>query len=271
MKKRSVLLLIPVLCALLLSGCRFPSLSAWRYEREAAYTSGSAALTDRIERVEVHWCSGSVTVAAHDADTVSFEETARRSLRSDEAMRYRLDGTTLIIQFCRSGVWSDSVPAKDLTLLLPADLLLDDLLIESVSATVSVDAPGAESVRIDSVSGSVSAALTQAPARLEADTVSGSVELTVPSADEIRADSVSGAVTLTTDAMPDRITVGTVSGSVLLRLPQEAGLMLDFDTVSGSFTSELPCTSENGRYRCGDGAADCRVDTTSGSLTVAVR
>ena len=132
MKKVIVLLFTAVLCAVLLCGCRMsvrPSvgLSSFRYDHAEQYTGGGATLTDVVERVEIHWLSGSVAVQAHGKNTISFSEEANRKLTKDDCLYYRLDGTTLLIQFCRSGKWDLNGLEKDLTVLLPEELLLKDL------------------------------------------------------------------------------------------------------------------------------------------------
>ena len=149
MKKVIVLLFTAVLCAVLLWGCRMsvrPSvgLSSFRYDHAEQYTGGGAILTDAVERVEIHWLSGSVAVQAHGEDTVSFSEEANRKLTKDDCLYYRLEGTTLLIQFCRSGKWDLNGLEKDLTVLLPEELLLKDLEIDSVSAEIAAFRKGFE-------------------------------------------------------------------------------------------------------------------------------
>ena len=139
MKKVIVLLFTAALCAALLCGCRMSvrpasGLSSFRYDHAEQYTAGGAVLSDAVERVEIHWLSGSVAVEAHGEDTISFSEEANRKLTEDDCLYYRLDGTTLLIQFCRSGKWDLNDLQKDLTVLLPEELLLKELEVNSVSA-----------------------------------------------------------------------------------------------------------------------------------------
>lgn len=213
MNRSASLTLALTLCALLLSGCGLhirPSLglSGINYEHPEKYTVGGAAFTGRVEAVEIHWLSGSVTVTGGAGDEIRFSETANRQLSQDLSLHYWLDGSTLCIQFCRSGSWNLNGLEKKLTLQLP-ERLLDTLTVDTVSARVDLEELETEELEVD-----------------------------------------------------------TVSGSVSLCLPADADFTLDFDTVSGSFSSELACKTENGRCIFGTGRGDYSIDTTSGSVHI---
>lgn len=292
MNKSASLSLALLLCTLLLSGCGlrslpFPGLSAFHYEHPEKYTVGGASFTDRVERVEVNWLSGSVTVSAHKGNEFRFSEKANRSLTDDLSMHYWLDGSTLRIQFCRSGEWNLNGLEKELTLQLP-ERLLERLEVDTVSARISLenltvealeldtvsgglrlrDCRVTDRVRTDTTSGSVKAELTGALREWKADSVSGSVELTVPEVQMFDVNTTSGSVKLTAEKAPKDLDVESVSGSVTLHLPSDADFTLDFDTVSGSFSSDLACKTEGGRHIFGKGTGEYSVDTTSGSLWI---
>lgn len=293
MKKILVPLFAVALCAALLCGCRMsfrPSmgLSSFHYDQAEQYTAGGAVLSDAVERVEIHWLSGSVAVEAHGENTISFSEEANRRLTGDTCLYYRLDGTTLVIQFCRSGKWALNDLQKDLTVLLPEELLLKELEVDSVSAELCADGISSETAelntvsdeirlqncgvtnraKLDTVSGSVRAEFAQPLESLHAGTVSGNVEVAVPEVTSFLADTTSGNVFLAADAAPKELDVDTVSGAVTLYLPENAGFTLDFDTVSGDYSSELSCAVKDGRYVCGDGSGDYEIDTTSGDVRI---
>ena len=290
MNKSASLSLALLLCTLLLSGCGlrslpFPGLSAFHYEHPEKYTVGGASFTDRVERVEVNWLSGSVTVSAHKGNEIRFSEKANRSLTDDLSMHYWLDGSTLRIQFCRSGKWNLNGLEKDLTLQLP-ERLLDSLEVDTVSARVNLEDLAVKDLKLDSVSGavrlrdcqvthramvdttsgSVKAELTAALREWKADTVSGSVELAVPEVEDFDVNTTSGSISLTVEKAPKNLDVDTVSGSVTLCLPADGDFTLDFDTVSGSFSSELACKTESSRRIFGNGQGEYSIDTTSGSV-----
>lgn len=292
MTMKKMILLAPALCALLLSGCGLHTLPFWglsfHYEHPEQYTAGGTAFTDRVEAVEIHWLSGSVTVTGGAGEEIRFSETANRKLSQDLSLQYGLDGSTLRIQFCRSGRWNLTGLEKKLTLQLP-ERLLDTLTVDTVSARVSLEdlemeelevdtVSGAvhiqdcrvhDKAKIDTTSGSVKAELTGQLGEWKADTVSGSVELTVPAVQDFDVNTTSGAVKLRAEEAPEELNVDTISGSVSLRLPADADFILDYDTVSGSLSSDLACKKEKSRYLFGTGRGDYHIDTTSGSVNIA--
>lgn len=292
MNKSASLVLSLTLCALLLSGCGLhirPSLglSGINYEHPEKYTVGGAAFTDKVEKVEIHWLSGSVTVTGHRGNEIRFSETANRNLTNDLSMHYWLDGSTLRIQFCRSGKWNLNGLEKELTLQLP-ERLLESLEVDTVSARVNLedlkmenleldtvsgavrlrDCQVSDRARVDTTSGSVKAALTGALREWKADTVSGSVELIVPEVKVFDVNTTSGSVSLTAESAPKDLDVDSVSGSVTLCLPADGDFTLDFDTVSGSFSSDLAFKTEGSRRIFGRGTGDYSIDTTSGSVNI---
>lgn len=292
MNKSASLVLSLTLCALLLSGCGLhirPSLglSGINYEHPEKYTVGGAAFTDKVEKVEIHWLSGSVTVTGHRGNEIRFSETANRNLTNDLSMHYWLDGSTLRIQFCRSGKWNLNGLEKELTLQLPErlleslevdtvsarvnleDLKMEDLELDTVSGAVRLrDCQVSDRARVDTTSGFVKAALTGALREWKADTVSGSVELIVPEVKAFDVNTTSGSVSLTAESAPKDLDVDSVSGSVTLCLPADGDFTLDFDTVSGSFSSDLAFKTEGSRRIFGRGTGDYSIDTTSGSVNI---
>ena len=270
MNKSVSLTLALTLCALLLSGCGLhirPSLglSGINYEHPEKYTVGGAAFTDKVERVEVHWLSGNVTVTGHKGNEIRFSEKANRNLTNALSLHYWLDGRTLRIQFCRSGKWNLNGLKKDLTLQLP-ERLLESLTVDTVSARADREDLAVKDLDVDSVSGAVRLRDCQVSDRARVDTTSGAVKAELTAAlREWKADTVSGSVELTVPAVGD-FDVNTTSGSV--NLTADADFTLDFDTVSGSFSSELACKTENSRRIFGNGSGDYSIDTTSGSVRI---
>ena len=293
MRKAVFIVLTLAVCSGLLSGCRpsFSSamgLSAFHYEKAERYTAGGAALSDGVERVEIHWLSGSVKVAVHKENTVRFSEEANRALSEDESLHYWLDGTTLRIQFCGSGERNLNDLEKDLTVLLPEELMLKELIVDDVSAKTEVgsikveelnlhtvsgnlEVAGctiSESADFDTTSGNVKAEDLGVMRELRVGTVSGKVSVEAKRIDRVDMDSTSGDLCLEAGETPDRIHMSTVSGAVTLVLPEDAGMTLRFHTVSGSLSSEL-AGRENGKYSVfGDGSCECSVETTSGDLKI---
>ena len=295
MKKAFSIMMILAVCAGLLSGCRISvhspiGLSSFYYDNAEKYVVGGAGIADVVERVEIQWLSGSVKVTAHRENMVRFSEEANLTLTNDNSVHYWLDGTTLRIQFCGSGEWDLNGLEKDLTVLLPEELMLKELKINGLSAEIEVNSIQAEELNLntvsgdleaagctitesadfDTTSGAVTAEVLGALRELCVSTVSGKVSVTAQRIDTVEMGSTSGALRLSVEVAPDRIDMSTVSGAVSLILPEDTGMTLRFDTVSGRLSSELPGETDGKDSVFGDGTCACSIETTSGDLRIQV-
>jgi hypothetical protein len=129
-------------------------------------------------------------------------------------------------------------------------------------------------VKLDTGSGAVMVAALDCRT-LVIDTGSGDVRATGVAVDEAKIDTGSGDVTLVLERMgKGRFKVDTGSGSVELELPADASARIVADTGSGDIEVDVPGAEleklDGGRRRLvvGDGAADMRLDTGSGSVTI---
>lgn len=86
--------------------------------------------------------------------------------------------------------------------------------------------------------------------------------------DTIKAESVSGSVRLSCANVPETINIDGVSGSVALALPEGAGFTAKLDSVSGSISCDFPGTLGEDVVVVGDGSAGYRINTVSGSLKI---
>lgn len=230
MKITLALLLILAMCGGLLFSCGadapFP---LYTYENAAQYTAGPVSLDADIQRLDIDWRSGSITVGYHDEDHISVTEENAPTLGSSSALHYRLDGDTLRIRFAKSGhLGTTSLRDKDLTLLLPRDAVLRNLSIETVSADISVQNITADDFDLESVSG-----------KLEL--------LDVHFSDEMEAE--------------------TVSGDVELHLADD-GFSARISTFTGTVHSDFPYSKVDNAYICGSGGPELDVETLSGNVEI---
>lgn len=263
-----------------------------------------AASVQGVDSVDLDWIAGDVRVQTYDGGEITFSETAVVGIGADKALRWGIEDGTLYIQYCPPQTAGD-LPVKSLTLLLPAALAekLDSFSFSGTSSQLeatgltarSLSAAGvsgaltfadadAQRVTLSSVSGTMgfSGGFTQLDASSTSGDVvidtaeSGSVSVSTVTGrvtvrgfiSDVTANTTSGNVELDTDPCPGRVKIGTVSGSVRLTLPSDCGFTLDFDTVSGGLDCGFPVVMGDGKYTCGDGAAELIVDTTSGSLHI---
>lgn len=248
-----------------------------------------------IRKIKIEWVAGSVDVRIGSGSEIVFSEASSRSLTERQRMRYTVtDGGVLQIRFYDEldNIFNwfnvdSNMPAKTLTLELPASLIgqLAEMEIETVSA--SIDLSGAYALKTDlsTVSGgilcadvavdelelsSTSGAIVceNSTAReLEMDTVSGSIRA---AGEFVKADAetVSGSIKLAFANVPQKIEVDGVSGSITISLPENAGFTARLDTVSGSLSCAFAGTLGDDRVTVGDGSASYRFNTVSGSVNI---
>ena len=94
-----------VLCAVIITSTGiFGSAGIGTYANADKYTAGGTEITDRVRNLDVNWTSGKVILAYHAEETVTLEESAKRSLPDDEQMHWWLDGNTLHVQYAKAGI-----------------------------------------------------------------------------------------------------------------------------------------------------------------------
>ena len=143
----------------------------------------------------------------------------------------------------------------------------------SVSGGITLDDLDGD-VDVNTASGDVDARALAG--RLRSTTVSGELTLAAGRCPALEARAVSGD--LVVDLALDRhgrYELGTVSGDVAVRVDdEEPDLNLSVSTMSGRIDSAFPLEGDRGRVgrrawgRVGEGGADLRVKTLSGSVTL---
>ncbi len=284
MKKLALVLMLMILCVSI-SSC--VSLG-YVYSDSDEYTRGGASVSGRVEELKINWVDGVVKVNYHDGNEIIISETVEGSLSRDMELHWRLENKTLTVQYAASGLRKLKGENKQLTVLLPEGLKLDEVEISVASAEVEADGLQAEEIKIVSASGRVALRQRGHAEKIEIDTASGGVAIGVEDADnikltsasgvviadvlvcgEVKANTASGDIALQFASMPKEIEGNSISGNVTLRLPHEAGFVADFDSISGKFLCDLPAQKKGeGRYKCGNGRCDIEVSTVSGNVKI---
>ena len=257
-----------------------------------------------LKKLHVDWISGSVTVELIDGDAIRFQETADKTIKEKDALRFGTSGGTLRIQACKKG-HIGNLPRKDLTVYLPrsladglqeceidtvsaavtaGELRLEELEIDTVSGKIilsditaeeaqvdTVSGQGAlldcsfDSLRFDSVSGTIK--VSGSAKKVKASSVSGEVDLTLAYPKEIKISTMSGPITLDLAAAPKDLDIDTTSGKTRLTLPQDASCTITLDAMSGKLylNDEVVSSKE---ITLGNGAASYDIDSMSGSVYV---
>ncbi len=263
--------------------------TSYRYENSDRYSVGNASLTAPVKELDISWISGDVIIEYHEGNDVILEEDATGTLDKAEKMHYLLDGTTLYIKYLESGIFRTVSVVKKLTVKLPADTMLSDLTVETVSAdlemrgtqireldveTVSgnvdiLEANISESVQISGVSGKISGTFSARELSLES--VSGNISVSLSDIREISVENVSGNIMISSDCAPEEMDIETVSGDVTLLLPKESEFSLKFNSASGELESDFAMTKKGKEYICGNGGNEYDMNTVSGNVTISYK
>ena len=266
MRKILTFILTVAVIAFAFSSC---SIENYDYDNPEKYTRGGGSIADNVKEIDINWVSGNVEVKFHGESSVVFYEDSESMLDEKTSMYHYFDGRTLHIEFFSAGVHVGRVPDKTLTVFIPQSLTLDEIDIECVSADVNVEEISASSVNIETVSGEISLTSSVGMSDVSLESVSGDIKcnLTTETA-EMDVETVSGDLNLYFDAFPRKLNIDSVSGDTTLYIPESSGLLLEFESVSGDFDSEVSASVKNGNYLIGDGASRAEFESTSGDLSI---
>ncbi|MDR2590664.1 MAG: DUF4097 domain-containing protein [Oscillospiraceae bacterium] len=242
---------------------------------------------DGIHSLKVDWIAGDITIEPYDGDSIKITEYAQRELNENELMSISANNGTITIKF-NSQRRVRRAPPKRLEVQVPHSLIndLQELVISAASSKTTVTDTNANSIKVNSVSGSIYATGINAQT-LSFNNVSGTTNIsdtTVQSAtlvtvagaihtqslladkistngvsaqvslagefDDVDASMVSGSITIKSAIVPGRVKVSTVSGGIALYIPNEGEITVTHSAVSGGFSSEVPAIIQNnGAYR----------------------
>lgn len=267
MRKWLVTMMVALLVLPLAACIGNVSIEIYEYDtRNFIEATGDVTPTAALSTINVDWVAGSVRVVAGNGSGV----TARESGVGESAnvhLYYRVFNDTLTIAFAKNGTKVRNI-SKSLVITVPQSNLPSRLTVNSVAATVNVEANIQQSVQIDAVSGRVECGL-DGTQEVQISTVSGNINLRLNGSKTLALHSTSGGVNLTAQSMFDDLEAATVSGSVVLTLPSDADFTMQAATVSGKIsTGEFACTMSGKQYICGVGGAEMDISTTSGNISL---
>ena len=241
MKKNKLLTTVIAVCGIILLAAvalGFLGINTYNYDNAEQYTAGETEITGTVRNLDIDWTSGKVTIASHDADTVTLRENSSSAISEDFQLRWWLDGDTLRVKFAKSGYRHGgffglfSGPKKELILTLPAGLELNEVNIDTASAEQEINDLRAEKLDVDSASGKILIHAEQIE-NIDAYAASGSVTINMQKADKIEIDTASGAINVTADQV-GKIETTSASGAINVEINDlDEG---DFHTASGSVT-----------------------------------
>jgi len=250
-----------------------------------------------LDKINIEWVSGDVTIIPYDGDVVIITEYAQRELNDNEKMYVISNNRTLTIKFTERSIVR-RMPSKRLEVHVPQNLMenMNMLDVSTVSGGVVIENAKPEMLKINTVSGVIGITNIESPFidaattsgainivtvnanKLEATTVSGAVTISDAIADalhigttsgritatgefnRVNITTVSGSTTVTNTVVPSNMSISSVSGSIDVYLPDPGELSVSHSSVSGRFTSEIPVKIQNG--------APINFSTVSGRMTM---
>ncbi|MBR2667800.1 MAG: DUF4097 family beta strand repeat protein [Oscillospiraceae bacterium] len=277
--KKLFLRILPaaVLCAVLgagLCGCgNLPSPDTGDAD-DRDWSIGNTSISDPVENLAVKWVDGTVTVGCHDGDDILVEETCNKPLTEETTLHWRLDGTTLHVEYGTPGPRVSLTSLnKQLTVLLPKSCALGSAAVSVSSGDVFLEDLQADQLALSASSGSVSAACQADSVAISASSGDITVEC---KAKTVSISTSSGFITLAQKGAAESVSLDTSSGDITAVLDRAA--RLEADTSSG-FIDVTAADLEDASFHSSSGSMTLRsgtcprkltVDTSSGDVTVAV-
>lgn len=271
-------IVIVLLVSLLAAGISFDLLTF----RQSSVSSGPIATddsgthgvvgTEGIRQLEIEWAAGAITIQP-GAQTQEIRFWDDYSGDDKYLLSYSISDGKLKIQYCQEewedisfGIHPGGPPKKNLTVAIPENWFCENLEIEAASAKLEVHKLNFGNVEIDSASGAIGFENCSVDS-LDVDTASGDLIFS-GSLNQLDCSGVSASIVMNLSNVPRKVDVDTASGNVDIVLPVNAGFTVKMDALSGKFRSEFEYHESNGRYVCGDGACNIRVDAMSGNVNI---
>ena len=283
---RPVIAAVLVLLMMLPASCLSIGTYNYRYKNSGRYSYGGARLDKRFDSIDIDWISGTVTVKAYSGNTVVISEEAGQELSPEMQVHYFADGNDLSIKFMRSGRRKITEIRKDLTVMVPG-YMLEQLKITAVSSDIGIEGTYTETLEVSSVSGDIRLADAEAEKscklesvsgditaersafkKIDIDTVSGETGILSGSGAEISVNTTSGNITVKADMPADKTEIGTISGDILIYVKGDEDMAFKFESVSGSFETDVPMTASGDRMIMGRGRKTAEISSISGDLSV---
>lgn len=247
----------------------------YRYD-ESGYESGEGSIpSNAVTKIELDWIDGGVEIVPCQDAYISVSETAAEELSDSARLRWKVgaDGT-LSIKY-RESSWFFGIGLgnreKKLTLRIPEKYFeqLTEIEISAASANVVVTGISVKAFDFEAASGSLVVKECVIP-NFSAETVGGKIVTDGLETAAVSVESVGGEIDLKLPVCPNELDISTTGGNITLRLPADSSFALEWDTVGGKISYDLPIVRSGNRYVCGDAAASFDVETVGGSLTLVV-
>jgi DUF4097 and DUF4098 domain-containing protein YvlB len=233
---------------------------------------------DQVKELEVNWTAGDVKVNVFNPEItgtneISISEESDTPLDEDYEMRYKVEDGVLKIMFAKPKVKFQGIFKsldKELTINIPINHELTDVVIDTVSADIQIDSLSLPyQINLATVSGDINTNRVDADS-MYAETVSGKIRCTEAIFGSTHMESVSGEIYATyLGGAPDSVSIETVSGSITLGFPKSTeGFKVEYDRVSGNFDCEFDVKINKNMAMYKNGENKISLETVSGNMKI---
>lgn len=265
--KRGICIIVCLIGCLFFASCNCNCSKGYTfYKNSKEYQIGSFNYqkNDITDEIEINWTAGSITIIESDKDTLTITENGEK-LPKDQQIHWLVKNGKLTIHYAKSGCLANiDNKYKDLVIEVPKDI---ELSINTVSANVFSEKLSLSKLDIGSVSANLNIKELNAN-DFSIKVVSGNVNINKVDTNNFSVDTVSGIVNLgfTTKTKGK---INSVSGEIMIFIPKTMGFVVDLNSISGDFISDIPYTSKNGVYSSGKTTdINLEIDTTSANATI---
>ena len=226
------------LLACLMTGCHinYKGDMSFTYEHPERYQVGDAVISQPVNDIDVSWVEGRIDIVYADHPEVRIYEKTDSTLDDSLRMRWYVDDEgCLDIRFCKSGCYSierlKSINYnKRLTIEVPRGMVLNEIDMSLVSASVNIDSVVCRELTVDGVAFDVMADLPK--------------------------------------ALPNEIDMEGVDCSLSMCVPHEAGMTIEMSGVKKYLNSQLPTRKEGKKTIIGDGACEIDIEGVNCTLNI---
>lgn len=225
-----------------------------------------------IQGLSVNWVAGDITVELYDGTDIVLEETSSRTFNKNNSLDYKIGANELDISYCPMQVGLSLSrysldTSKELHILLPNTVQLNDLSIDSASSTVFIQGISPLDLEVSTVSGNLDVA-NAVISGLNFESTSGSASITDSNVQDIEMKTVTGSLDAALTACPAAVSFDTTSSDATLTLPTDSQFQLTLSSVTGQINSDFQGEYHGNTYIVGSGSGDFEMHSVSGSANI---
>ena len=236
MKKSMGLLFIVLMLSI--SACQLEKYGAYdNADKYKILDSNGETYNLSLKNIDLSWVKGSVNIIQTDEYKGTTVKEYTNEVNDEDYLCHVLrEEDFLNIKYCASNVSIPKEIFKDLTIYVPSDIAIENLIISGVSNSLNINSITCQNLRIENVD--------------------GKVNINNVNVKTINYEGVSGDLSVILNHTTQELRIDQVSGSTIVSLPEDiGGFVAYFDSVDGGFTNEFATTLEDDKYTYDNGNA----------------